>query len=181
MKKIKQLTNNQQDLLSQNYKLVFFVINGLPSKFRFIPYEILYDGGLDGLVFAVRHYIVSKGTFATYARKCIYCRILSAINNYVTKGLVNKVEINDYSLLTENDYEDIVLKKEFRKKLFNEIYSFLNEKQKMFIYLRYEQDFTLSEISEVMGKSLFTINRLKNKTHNIIKKTLKKKLKNVDK
>jgi len=175
MKKETKLTDKQQEYFNLNSKLVHYVIHNLSSKFKFIPYDILYDGGIDGLIFAIKHYIESKGTFATYARKCIYCRILSAVNTFVTKDC-NKVDINDLSIIDNTDYEDNVLKKEYNKKIFDIIYNILNEKEKMFVFLRYEQDYSLNEIAEVMGKSLFTINLLKNKVHKLIKDKLKEEI-----
>lgn len=91
-------TNKETEMFNKHNRLIYLVI----SKLGLIPNEDLFQTGSIGLLQAIRTYESDKGTFSTYATKCIANSIISVYNVNKRKALFNDSTISLDEIVYEN-------------------------------------------------------------------------------
>ena len=166
------------DLVKSNEGLIYFVINKLHLSYM---QDDIYDLGLIGLVRASQTYSEDKGSFSTYACKCIaneFTRELKKINSKKRNGItisLSQTLTEDEHLTIEdiipsdiNIEEDILLKEQMEQ-LYSLMNKFLDKEELEII----ERSFGLNGYEETTQADLA---KILNKNKSVINKKLQKAL-----
>ena len=166
-------------LVERNLRLVAHIV----KKYTYPGKEIddLISIGTVGLIKAIDSFDVNKGTrLATYAARCIENEILMLIrNNKKAKGEVylqdpigvdkegNEICLIDVLSSEYDSITDIVENKIQIKKLYNKIYTVLQERERIIIEMRYGlidgKCKTQREIAKLLGISRSYVSRIEKK------------------
>lgn len=166
-------------LVERNLRLVAHIV----KKYTYPGKDIddLISIGTVGLIKAIDSFDVNKGTrLATYAARCIENEILMLIrNNKKAKGEVylqdpigvdkegNEICLIDVLSSEYDSITDIVENKIQVKKLYNKIYTVLQERERIIIEMRYGlidgKCKTQREIAKLLGISRSYVSRIEKK------------------
>ncbi|WP_426349263.1 RNA polymerase sporulation sigma factor SigK [Alloiococcus sp. CFN-8] len=180
-------------LVERNLRLVAHIV----KKYTYPGKEIddLISIGTVGLIKAIDSFDVNKGTrLATYAARCIENEILMLIrNNKKVKGEVylqdpigvdkegNEICLIDVLSSEYDSITDIVENKIQVKKLYNKIYTVLQERERIIIEMRYGlidgKCKTQREIAKLLGISRSYVSRIEKKALKKLYKELNGKAK----
>ncbi|MGM9974990.1 MAG: RNA polymerase sporulation sigma factor SigK [Clostridiaceae bacterium] len=180
-------------LVERNLRLVAHIV----KKYTYPGKEIddLISIGTVGLIKAIDSFDVNKGTrLATYAARCIENEILMLIrNNKKAKGEVylqdpigvdkegNEICLIDVLSSEYDSITDIVENKIQVKKLYNKIYTTLQERERIIIEMRYGlidgKCKTQREIAKLLGISRSYVSRIEKKALKKLYKELNGKAK----
>ena len=180
-------------LVERNLRLVAHIV----KKYTYPGKEIddLISIGTVGLIKAIDSFDVNKGTrLATYAARCIENEILMLIrNNKKAKGEVylqdpigvdkegNEICLIDVLSSEYDSITDIVENKIQIKKLYNKIYTVLQERERIILEMRYGlidgKCKTQREIAKLLGISRSYVSRIEKKALKKLYKELNGKVK----
>jgi RNA polymerase sporulation-specific sigma factor len=180
---IKRMMNGDIDaknaLIEHNLRLVVHIAKKYSAGIR--DNEDLISLGTIGLIKGINSFDASKGTrLATYAARCIENEILMLMRaNKKTQGDVslndpigvdkegNQILLMDIIGADEEDVIREIDTREQIKKLYSNIATFLDEREREIIRLRYGLDdgkeWTQSEIAKVMNISRSYVSRIEKK------------------
>ncbi len=166
-------------LIEHNLRLVAHISKKYSSGVR--DNEDLISLGTIGLIKGINSFDASKGTrLVTYAARCIENEILMLMRS--NKKIQNEVSLNDpigtdkegnQILLMDiigTDEEDVIKEIDSRakiKKLYANISTYLDKREKEIIKMRYGlyngKEYTQSQVAEVMGISRSYVSRIEKK------------------
>lgn len=172
-------TDAKNKLIEHNLRLVVHIAKKYSAGIR--DNEDLISLGTIGLIKGINSFDASKGTrLATYAARCIENEILMLMRaNKKTQGDVslndpigtdkegNQILLMDIIGADEEDVIREIDSKEQIKKLYENINSLLDEREKEIIQLRYGlgngKEWTQAEVAKVMNISRSYVSRIEKK------------------
>lgn len=174
------LTDDINDLISENKNLIYFVIN--KSFKQYLSNDDIIQEGYIGLWKAIKTYDDSHSSFSTYAIKCIYNNILMYIRDNLSKLHDNILSL-DYLYSgekeeTEGDlYNYVKVEEEYIKLKIDLLYKpfikTLSKKEQMILYYNF-LGYTQTKIGEKLNCSQKTICMYLSNIRKKLKKYLKK-------
>lgn len=174
------LTDNINDLISENKNLIYFVIN--KSFKQYLSNDDIIQEGYIGLWKAIKTYDDSHSSFSTYAIKCIYNNILMYIRDNLSKLHDNILSLDylysDGKEETEGDlYNYVKVEEEYIKLKIDLLYKpfikTLSKKEQMILYYNF-LGYTQTKIGEKLNCSQKTICMYLSDIRKKLKKYLKK-------
>lgn len=177
------MTREEIDLIENNYKLVYFVVNKYFKKLNIETKEDLVSEGFLSLVRKAKYYNPDRGSFSTFIVRTIYLDLIRYLQTHVNKH-TSEVSLND-NIAEDLTYMDIISDNQDDLK-YVDLYDSLNKlpKQKYKIITEvFLEGKSQVEVAREMGISRQRINVIVNQTLNELKENLKnnEKIRNKEK